>query len=108
MRDLLQEWLSEAGYYVRSASLRDPGPEGDADLVIASVYMPKHAGVEFVRNIRAAHPGTPIIAISGQFRAGLCHGGATAQALGVQQVIAKPLIRSDLVNSVRAMIGPSD
>ena len=108
MRDLLQEWLSEAGYYVRSVTLRDLHAEGDADLVIASIYMPKHAGVEFVRNLRAAHPGTPIIAISGQFRSGLCQAGATAQALGVQQVIAKPLIRSDLVRSVRAMIGPSD
>jgi DNA-binding response OmpR family regulator len=109
MRDLLQEWLTEAGYYVRIATPRSlPTDRATADLVIASVYMPKHAGVEFVRNLRAAHPHTPIIAISGQFRSGLCQGGATAQALGVQQVIAKPLVRSDLVNSVRAMIGPSE
>lgn len=108
MRDLLQEWLTEAGYHVRTASLRGPQPDAEADLVIASVYMPKHAGAEFVRTIRAAHPDTPIIAISGQFRAGLCQSGATAQALGVQQVIAKPLVRSDLVGSVRAMIGASD
>jgi DNA-binding response OmpR family regulator len=108
MRDLLQEWLTEAGYYVRTATLRCPQPGAGADLVIASVYMPKHAGAEFVQSIRAAHPDTPIIAISGQFRAGLCQSGATAQALGVQQVIAKPLVRSDLVGSVRAMIGASD
>jgi DNA-binding response OmpR family regulator len=108
MRDLLQEWLTEAGYYVRTASARDLAADAAADLVIASVYMPKNAGVEFVRNLRAAHPATPIIAISGQFRFGLCQAGATAQALGVQQVIAKPLVRNDLVNSVRAMIGPSE
>jgi DNA-binding response OmpR family regulator len=108
MRDLLQEWLSEAGYSVRTATLRHAQSNGEADLVIASVYMPKHAGVEFVRNIRAAHPGTPIIAISGQFRSGLCHAGATARALGADQVIAKPLIRRDLIASVRAMIGASD
>jgi CheY-like chemotaxis protein len=70
--------------------------------------MPKNAGAEFVRSIRAVHPGTPIIAISGQFRAGLCQAGATAEALGVQQVIAKPLVRGNLVKAVRAMIGPSD
>jgi DNA-binding response OmpR family regulator len=108
MRDLLQEWLTEAGYTVRTANLREPQSDGNADLVIASVYMPKAGGVEFVRNLRATHPGAPIIAISGQFRAGLCQAGATAQALGVQQVIAKPLVRSDLVKSVRAMIGASD
>ncbi|HEY2531744.1 MAG TPA: response regulator [Xanthobacteraceae bacterium] len=105
MRDLLQEWLSEAGYHVRLATLRDGQSNGEADLVIVSIYMPKHAGAQVVRNIRSAHPGTPIIAISGQFRSGLCQAGAAAQALGVQQVIAKPLVRSDLLESVRAMIG---
>jgi DNA-binding response OmpR family regulator len=106
MRNLLLEWLSEAGYRVRFAA-RDGQSDGKADLVIVSVYMPKHAGAQYVREIRAAHPGTPMIAISGQFRAGLCDAGATAQALGVQQIIAKPLDRSDLLESVRAMIGPS-
>lgn len=108
MRDLLQEWLTEAGYQVRAAALRGLQSDEKADLVIASLYMPKQAGVEFVRNISAVHPGTPIIAISGQFRSGLCQAGATAQALGVQQVIAKPIIRSDLVKSVRAIIGAPD
>ncbi len=108
MRDLLQEWLTEAGYYVRIAALRGLQSDGKADLVIASLYMPKGAGVELVRNLRTAHPDTPIIAISGQFRSGLCQAGATAEALGVQQVIAKPIVRSDLVKSVRAIIGDSD
>jgi DNA-binding response OmpR family regulator len=105
MRNLLREWLSEAGYGVRVITQRDLQSEGGADLVIASIYMPKHGGAQLVRNICAAHPGAPIIAISGQFRSGLCQAGATAQALGVQQIIAKPLIRSDLLESVRAMIG---
>jgi DNA-binding NarL/FixJ family response regulator len=73
--------------------------------VIASVYMPKQTGSRWVRDIQAAHPGTPLIAISGQFRSGLCADGATAQALGVQQVIAKPLARGDLIAAVRGMIG---
>ena len=75
-----------------------------ADLVIASVYMPKQSGNGWLRDIQAAHPGIPVIAISGQFRSGLCPDGATAETLGVQQVIAKPLIRSDLLAAVRAMI----
>jgi CheY-like chemotaxis protein len=92
---------------VRLAARRDGQSEGAADLVIASVYMPKQGGAQAVRDIRAAHPGTPIIAISGQFRSGVPHDGAAAQALGVQQVIAKPLVRSDFLESVRAMIGAS-
>jgi DNA-binding response OmpR family regulator len=107
MRNLIREWLSEAGYRVRLAAQRDAQPDGQADLVIVSVYMPKHAGATWVRDIQAAHPGTPMIAISGHFRPGLSQAGATAQALGVQQVIAKPLVRNALLESVRGIIGTS-
>ena len=98
---LLQEWLRTAGYRVRAGAPHG----GTADLVIVSIYMPKHAGAQLVREIQSAHPGTPLIALSGQFRSGLSAVGATAQALGVQQVIAKPLTRSDLLEAVRAIIG---
>jgi DNA-binding NtrC family response regulator len=106
MRTLLQEWLSEAGYRVHLGLRPKMRPECRADLVIVSVYMPKHSGAEWVRDIQAAHPGSPMIAISGQFRSGLSPAGATARALGVQQVIAKPLIRSDFLDAVRRMIRP--
>jgi CheY-like chemotaxis protein len=99
---LLQEWLRAAGYHVRA----DTSLPGTPDLVIASIYMPKHAGAQRVRDIHAAHPGTPLIAISGQFHAGLSGVGSTARTLGVQQVIAKPLTRHDLLEAVRAVIGP--
>ena len=110
MRDLLQEWLIEAGYRVRAAASHDlqSGTLADgrpADLVIVSVYMPKHAGAQLVRKIQAMHPDTPLIAISGQFLSGLSANGAIAQTLGVQQVIAKPLTRMDLLGAVRAIIG---
>jgi CheY-like chemotaxis protein len=108
MRTLIQEWLSGAGYHVCLAAPRDIPPCSPASLVIVSVYLPKLTGAEWLRNIRAAYPGAPIIAISGHFRPGLSPSGATAQALGVQQVIAKPLIRSDLLDAVRAMIGIAD
>ena len=103
-RALLHEWLGEAGYRVRAGRPHDANLDSPADLVIANVYMPKQAGTQWVRDIQAVHPNTPIIAISGQFRSGLCPAGATAQSLGVQQVIAKPLIRADLLDAVRGMI----
>jgi DNA-binding response OmpR family regulator len=105
MRALLQEWLSEAGYRVRAAPPGRMRDFGSAGLVIVSVYMPKHSGPQLVREIQAAHPGTPLIAISGQFRAGLSAVGTTAQTLGVQQVIAKPFTCADLLAAVRAIIG---
>jgi len=104
-RNLLREWLGEAGYRVRSGALREAENGRPADLVIASVYMPKCGGAQLLREVQAAHPGTPVIAISGQFRSGLSAVGTTAQMLGVQRVLAKPLTRDDLLEAVRAIIG---
>jgi len=104
-RTLLREWLTEAGYEVRVGALCAAPLATTADLVIVSLYMPKLAGAHCVGMIRAAHPGTPVIAISGQFRSGLSAAGAIAQTLGAQKVIAKPLVRGELLEAVRAMIG---
>jgi len=103
MRALLKEWLGQAGYRVLEGGPRGVNRE-QGDLVIISVYMPKQAGLQ-LREIRAAHPGTPLIAISGQFRSGLSCRGMTARMLGVQQVLAKPLNRHDLLEAVRTVIG---
>jgi len=108
MRGLLEEWLTEAGYRVHAASSHDLQSGRVADLVIVSVYMPKQAGAQLVREIQAMHPGAPLIAISGQFLPWLSANGAIAQALGLQHVIAKPLTRGDLLGAVRAIIGPPD
>jgi two-component system phosphate regulon response regulator OmpR len=104
MRALLKEWLGEAGYRVSALAPREKPPELAADLVIVSVYMPKHIGAQMVRRVRARHPGAPVIAISGQFRSDLCDIGGSARALGVEQVIAKPLSRANLLESIRAMM----
>ncbi len=102
---LLKEWLGEAGYNVRIGNRCEPGGDACCDLVIVSVYMPKHAGARCTRDIRSAHAGTPMIAISGQFRPGLAPSGPTAQLLQVRQVVAKPLVRRELLESVRGIIG---
>ena len=107
MRALLQEWLTGAGYRVSAAAPCGPPPHVAADLVIVSIGMPKHTGSSVADKIRAANPGTPIIAISAQFRADLSTAGTTAQTLGVAQVIAKPLTRDALLAVVSAIIGPA-
>ncbi|MDB6083219.1 MAG: response regulator receiver [Gammaproteobacteria bacterium] len=105
MRSLLEEWLRGAGYGVRGYPAHGASYT-EAKLVIASIYMPKHAGARLANDIRAAYPGTPMIAISAQFRAGLSTAGMTAQSLGVAQVMAKPLTRDALLGAVKAIIGP--
>jgi len=107
MRGLLQEWLTGAGYRASAVVPCGLPPPAAADLVIVSIGMPKHTGSRVVDKIRAAHPGTPIIAISAQFRADLSTAGTTAQSLGVAQVIAKPLSRDALLAAVSAIIDPA-
>jgi len=102
---LLKEWLGEAGYHVRIGNRCEPKGDARCDLVIVSVYMPKQAGARCTQDIRSAHTGTPMIAISGQFRPGLTATGPTAELLQVRQVIAKPLVRKELLESVRGIIG---
>jgi DNA-binding response OmpR family regulator len=107
MRGLLNEWLTAEGYAVREQRLRTP-PQGDgADLVIVDLYMPRQAGAEVVRAVQHAHPGTPVIAISAQFRPGLDGSWWAARTLGVRQLIAKPFTREDLLGAVRGIIGPA-
>jgi DNA-binding response OmpR family regulator len=105
-RTLLEEWLGDAGYRVRIGNRCDPAADAPCDLVILSVYMPKQAGAQCTKDIHAAHDGTPVIAISGQFRPGLPAGGSTAQLLRVRQVVAKPLVRKELLESVRGILEP--
>jgi DNA-binding response OmpR family regulator len=107
-RSLLEQWLREAGYRVCIGSRCATAPHGRPDLVIVNVSMPKQAGRQCIQDIRAAHPTTPLIAISAQFRSGLAASGATAQTLGVLKVIAKPLVRADLLEAVRGIIGDPD
>jgi DNA-binding NtrC family response regulator len=107
MRGLLEEWLKSAGYQVRGHATHCAPQTGGADLLIASIYMPKQAGIRLVSELLTKYPATPVIAISGQFRAGLAAAGTTAQTLGVAQVIAKPLTRDALLGAVIAIIGPA-
>jgi DNA-binding response OmpR family regulator len=108
MRGLLVEWLSAAGYSVRASA---PGDielsDNPPDLVIVDVYMPRQNGTWRLRALKAAHTETPVIAISGQFRSGLAGSCTAAEALGVQQVIAKPFSRRDLLAAVHCVIGPA-
>jgi DNA-binding response OmpR family regulator len=103
-RGLLAEWLEGAGYQVRIGNRCNPEHDAPCDLVIMSIYRPKQVGTQCTQEIQAAHRGTPLIAISGQFRPGLEAAGTAAQMLNVRQVVAKPLVRKDLLESVRGIM----
>ncbi len=105
MRSLLVEWLTAGGYDVYGVVGGNAQTPPSVDLVIVDVYMPRCLGVERLRAARRAYPGVPIIAVSGQFCAGVDGAGSTARSLGVERVIAKPFSRETLLDAVRSLIG---
>lgn len=107
MQALLLEWLRADGYSVRAAAPGEAAMPGRTDLIIVDVYMPRHEGAQRLCEVKAAYPQVPLIAISGQFRAGLAGPCGAADALGVLQVIAKPFSQGDLLAAVHDVIGPA-
>ena len=104
MRNLLQEWLTAAGYTVRDSTTQSSA--GVPDLAIVSVEEPKSESDVLIGGLRREYPATPIIALSSRARSGLCSNGAAAQALGVERLLAKPLRRNELLIAVDEAIGP--
>jgi PAS domain S-box-containing protein len=72
------------------------------DLVLTDEAMPELVGMELAHEIRLLRPDVPIILMSG-------HGGATlahrAAAIGVKEVLHKPLQRVDLAESLARALG---
>ena len=72
------------------------------DLILTDEAMPELVGTELAREIRVLRPNVPIILMSG-------HGGAAlaqrADAIGVEQILHKPLRRADLAESLARRLG---
>jgi|SRR5580658_1083282 signal transduction histidine kinase/CheY-like chemotaxis protein len=67
------------------------------DLILTDEAMPELVGTELAREIRLLRPAVPVILMSG-------HGGAAlaqrAAAIGVKEVLHKPLQRADLAEAL--------
>jgi CheY-like chemotaxis protein len=124
IRELLEDWLMEAGFRVREADRKQPPAltsEGDqvasdqvalsnqVALIIVDICQPRQGGAEIIRAQQRAYPDAPIIAISGRFRSGLAGSVECARELGVRQVLPKPFTREDLLDAVRSVVSaPGD
>jgi DNA-binding NtrC family response regulator len=93
VRELLQEFLEDAGFRVRAARDGEAAIQSftrePSDLVITDMRMPKLNGLQVLQAVRAARPGTPVILLTGQ---GAAEGDADeARRLGVYACLTKPL-----------------
>lgn len=106
IRDLLERWLTEAGYRVQSGPLSAANPLDPASapsLIIVNVPNPRGAEA-LVRALEGEHRA-PVLVVSGRFRRGLGGSVEAARRLGVRKVLPKPFTREELLEAVEASIG---
>lgn len=108
VRDALSLGLEDAGYQVLTA----PGAAAGFDVisrealdaVITDMNMPGTGGDQLIKEVRAAHPTLPIIAISG---AGVIDGRNTADVareLGANATLIKPFRARELAAALEQVI----
>jgi CheY-like chemotaxis protein len=104
---LAEETLAELGYEPvgfnssSAALLAFRASPQRFDLLLTDEAMPDLIGTELAREIRRAAPALPIVLMSG-------YGGAQlaqrAAAIGVNEVLRKPLQRRDLAESLARVL----
>lgn len=97
---LLREWLGEFGHVAEGHG----STAADCDLVVVDVPFPRQGEANPLRGLVAAHPATPVLALSPTFFAGIDAHGALARSLGVAGVLPKPVKREALVAAVRRLL----
>lgn len=101
----IRRMLESAGYEVLEAANGRVAlticREQRVDLVITDIFMPEQEGMETIRALRREFPGMGVIAVSG--RASEVYM-KTAQLLGAQATLTKPLRMESLLKAVRAVL----
>ncbi len=103
--DVLTSLLGKLGHKVWRAGepadalrlLRGPGT---FDLVILDLVMPGMSGLELAKQIRAKYPVMAMIAMSGYLRGDSTETLETLHALGITEVLQKPIEPLDLETAV--------
>jgi CheY-like chemotaxis protein len=112
MRELIAEWLSEAGYRVRQAETGTAALQmlrsRPAAMLITDMDMPGHDGAQTIGEARRVVPGLAVIAISGGDRDGKQDWASKARNQGAAMTLAKPFVREDLLAAVVKVIAGDD
>lgn len=108
LRTMTTMALENAGHQVIEAADGKQGirlfHEHQPELVITDLIMPDQEGIETIAQLRRAHPGLPIIAISG----GLTRSALyleIATKVGAQCTLAKPFAMAELLGAIDKLLG---
>jgi len=111
IRSMVAEVLREGGFAVREAGDSDQASALIAEdpaayaLLVTDIHMPGSLdGIGIARLLRACRPDLPVIYTTG--RPDVLNA---LQPLGAKEVLfCKPFALSDLLNTVRRLLGPGD
>lgn len=100
---LLEEWFAASGWQLAGECQPDHTGLDGYDLILVDVPFPRE-DVDVLNLLRRDHPGTPIIALSANFFAGVESMGALSRELGVAAVLPKPLTREALLAAAQRVM----
>jgi DNA-binding response OmpR family regulator len=108
-RSMIVEMLERKHFEVYGAA---DGEEGiriwqniKPDLVITDIIMPNKEGIETILELKRLNKDVKIIAISGGGRTNAKDNLRSAKLLGASLTISKPFESSELLDTVRKLIG---
>lgn len=73
-------------------------------LVITELYMEGMEGIEFLRRVREVWPSEPVLVMSSQDQPGAGSIMGVAKALGATGLLEKPILESQLIKTVGAVL----
>jgi CheY-like chemotaxis protein len=101
---LIGEWLAELGIATLAASADAPDRLAPAALAVVDVAFPRQDGARRLQALARSLAGTPVLALSPTFFAGVAANGSVARRLGVAEVLPSPVRRDDLLAAVRRLL----
>jgi DNA-binding response OmpR family regulator len=103
----LQRCLRREGYEILAADSADGAlrtlRERRVDLLLTDHKMPGRSGLELIREVAAAWPGTAVFLLTG-WTAEIAP--AEARRLGIRAIVAKPWDDAELKARLREALGP--
>ena len=104
MRELLAEWLSEAGYRVRHADNGETAlrtlRRQHVGLLVTDMDMPDRDGAQILIEAHRIQPNLSVIAISGRALDDTRNWAAAMLEFGAAKALAKPFERRELLAAV--------
>ena len=103
-RELLQKWLSQAGYRVRERGGSRAQSNSPVDLVILAAQVPTRQALGLIRTMRVIYPSTAFLVLSKQPAGDPNRAEDVPLTVDATRVLSRPLRRQDLLDAVHAVI----